>query len=116
MCSSDLDDEDNAYYGGRDAQALYEAVKEDFQAGRIGVRRVEDWAERKNGARNLVFQFSDEEDWGFQIDIRVQDTASSTLAVLAELEQEGAGSASGESDAAPYTAGTEGEDRTESGA
>ena len=111
-----MDDEDNAYYGGRDAQALYEAVKEDFQAGRIGVRRVEDWAERKNGARNLVFQFSDEEDWGFQIDIRVQDTASSTLAVLAELEQEGAGSASGESDAAPYTAGTEGEDRTESGA
>ena len=103
-----MDDEDNAYYGGRDAQALYEAVKEDFQAGRIGVRRVEDWAERKNGARNLVFQFSDEEDWGFQIDIRVQDTASSTLAVLAELEQEGAGSASGESDTAPYTAGTEG--------
>ena len=103
-----MDDEDNAYYGGRDAQALYEAVKEDFQAGRIGVRRVEDWAERKNGARNLVFQFSNEEDWGFQIDIRVQDTASSTLAVLAELEQEGAGSASGESDTAPYTAGTEG--------
>ena len=111
-----MDDEDNAYYGGRDAQALYEAVKEDFQAGRIGVRRVEDWAERKNGARNLVFQFSDEEDWGFQIDIRVQDTASSTLAVLAELEQEGAGSASGESDTAPYTAGTEGQDRTGPGA
>ena len=86
-----MDDEDNAYYGGRDAQALYEAVKEDFQAGRIGVRRVEDWAERKNGARNLVFQFRDEEDRGFQIDIRVQDTASSTLAVLEELEQEGMG-------------------------
>ena len=111
-----MDDEDNAYYGGRDAQALYEAVKEDFQAGRIGVRRVEDWAERKNGARNLMFQFRDEEDRGFQIDIRVQDTASSTLAVLAELEQEGAGSASGESDTAPYTAGTEGQDRTGPGA
>ena len=37
-------------------------------------------------------------------------------AILAELEQEGAGSASGESDTAPYTAGTEGQDRTGPGA
>ena len=73
------------YYGGAEAMALYEAVKEDFQAGRIGVRRVEDWDKYVQGRRNLNFQFSNEKNASFWIEIRVQDTASSTLAVLAQL-------------------------------
>lgn len=73
------------YYGGADATALYEAVKEDFQAGRIGVRRVEDWDKYVQGRRNLNFQFSNDVNANFWIEIRVQDTASSTLAVLAQL-------------------------------
>ncbi len=74
------------YYGGANAQALYQAVKEDFQAGRIGVRRVEDWDSRINGPRNLQFQFSNDTNASLWIEIRVQDTASSTLAALAELK------------------------------
>lgn len=73
------------YYGGADATALYEAVKEDFQAGRIGVRRVEDWDKYVQGRHNLQFQFSNDVDASLRIEIRVQDTASSTLAVLAQL-------------------------------
>ncbi|MCI9551234.1 MAG: hypothetical protein HFF25_06750 [Oscillospiraceae bacterium] len=73
------------YYGGAEAMALYEAVKEDFQAGRIGVRRVEDWDKYVQGRRNLNFQFSNDVNANFWIEIRVQDTASSTLAVLAQL-------------------------------
>ena len=79
------------YYGGADAMALYEAVKEDFWAGRIGVRRVEDWDNGDRGRHRLTFSFAAAEDYGWAIDIRVQDTASSTLAVLERLEQEAAG-------------------------
>ena len=61
-------------------------MKEDFQAGRIGVRRVEDWDSRINGPRNLQFQFSNDTNASLWIEIRVQDTASSTLAALAELK------------------------------
>ena len=74
-----------AYYGGADARALYEAVKEDFHAGRIGVRRVEDWDKDTYDRRNLTFSFAGGEDGSWSIDIRVQDTASSTLAVLERL-------------------------------
>lgn len=80
------------YYGGSDAMALYEAVKEDFQAGRIGVRRVADWDKNSlENQRSLTFSFAVEDKYGWHIDIRVQDTASSTLAVMERLEQEGAG-------------------------
>ena len=73
------------YYGGTQARELYEAVKEDFQAGRIGVRRVKDWQKSTFDRHNLQFQFSDGSYGSWWIDIRVQDTASSTLAVLEEL-------------------------------
>ena len=66
------------YFAGADALALYEAVKEDFQAGRIGVRRVEDWDKYVYDRNNLNFQFDNGENVSFWIDIRVQDTASST--------------------------------------
>ena len=82
------------YYGGADARALYEAVKEDFQAGRIGVRRVEDWKEVRYTQNHLRFSFAAEDEPGMGIYIRVQDTASSTLAVLERLEQEQAWTAS----------------------
>ncbi len=84
------------YYGGADAMALYEAVKEDFRAGRIGVRRVEDYDKDRWDRNNLSFsiaypsEYSDVDAY-LNIDIRVQDTASSTLAVLERLETEGAG-------------------------
>ena len=83
------------YYGGAEAMALYEAVKEDFQAGRIGVRRVADWDKNSlENQRSLTFSFAVEDKYGWHIDIRVQDTASSTLAVLERLEQEQAWTAS----------------------
>lgn len=79
------------YYGGSDATALYEAVKEDFRAGRIGVRRVADWDNGGKDLRSLTFSFAAEADYGWTVTIRVQDTASSTLAVLERLETEGTG-------------------------
>ncbi len=79
------------YYGGTEARALYEAVKEDFQAGRIGVRRVEDWNRNAFERRNLTVSFAGGENDTCSIEIRVQDTASSTLAALERLEREGAG-------------------------
>ncbi|MCI8761781.1 MAG: hypothetical protein HFF20_07065 [Oscillospiraceae bacterium] len=82
------------YYGGADARALYEAVKEDFQAGRIGVRRVEDWQNSRYTQNHLRFSFAAVDQPGMGIYIRVQDTASSTLAVLERLEQEQAWTAS----------------------
>ena len=82
------------YYGGADARALYEAVKEDFQAGRIGVRRVEDWQNSRYTQNHLRFSFAAVDQPGMGIYIRVQDTASSTLAVLERLEREQAWTAS----------------------
>ena len=77
--------EQTVYYGGAEAMALYEAVKEDFQAGRIGVRRVEDWQNSRYTQNHLRFSFAAVDQPGMGIYIRVQDTASSTLAVLAQL-------------------------------
>ncbi len=82
------------YYGGADALALYEAVKEDFQANRIGVRRVEDWDNGNLDQNHLYFSFAGKDGSGWTVGIRVQDTASSTLAVLERLEQEQAWTAS----------------------
>ena len=105
--------EDNVYYAGKDAQALYEAVKEDFKAGRIGVRKVDgqnNWGEQQ---RELDFQFvgsgkvgSGTRNWWIRI--YVQDTASSTLAVLERLAAQGAGDRYESSDRAPYTVWTDG--------
>lgn len=75
-------------YGG-DARTVLEAVKEDFFAGRIGVRRVDD-EERWHGGSaesSLVFYSSDAPEGGYYtVQIALQDTASSTLSALAELE------------------------------
>lgn len=79
------------YYGGSDATALYEAVKEDFRAGRIGVRRVADYDNGNKDLRSLTFSFAAEADYGWTVTIRVQDTSSSTLAALERLEAEGTG-------------------------
>lgn len=97
------------YYYREDARALYEAVKEDFFAGRIGVRTLS----RDNGGReyerDIRFVAANEDDGQWSVTIFVQDTASSTLAALERLEQEGAWTASGEEDRAPYTVQTDGE-------
>lgn len=77
------------YYGGAEALALYEAVKEDFQAGRIGVRRVEDWDKSYYDRNVLNFSFAGEDGGYWSISIRVQDTAASTLMALERLEAEG---------------------------
>lgn len=79
------------YYGGTDARALYDAVKEDFHAGRIGVRRVADWDKENYDRRNLNFSFAGGENDSWGVEIRVQDTASSTLAALERLEAQEAG-------------------------
>lgn len=75
-------------YGG-DARTVLEAVKEDFFANRIGVRRVDD-EERWHGGpaeSSLVFYSSDAPEGGYYtVQIALQDTASSTLSALAELE------------------------------
>lgn len=88
--------EDNIYYSGKDAQSLYEAVKEDFKAGRIGVRRVDDQNNWVAQQRGLSFYFvgtgktpNSTQNWW--INIYVQDTAASTRAVLQRLAEEGAG-------------------------
>lgn len=78
-------DQEDVYYSGADARALYEAVKEDFQAGRIGVRRVVDW-NRVKDRNDLYFVFAGSGD-NWAVDIRVQDTASSTLAALDTLPE-----------------------------
>ena len=74
------------YYYGKNAQALYEAVKEDFLAGRIGVRRVDGGWDR-NYEREIYFSAVGSEGQGTSLRIFVQDTASSTLAALETLEQ-----------------------------
>ena len=79
----------NAYYYGDDAVALLAAVKEDFFAGRIGVRRVTadrwgdyDW---KNHAY-LYFNSDYRGGYGsYYIRIILSDTATSTQAALEEM-------------------------------
>ncbi len=79
-----------ALYGG-DARALLAAVKEDFFAGRIGVRRVDDTAHWHGGPVEDSLQFfsgevpKDDSYTYYNVRIALQDTASSTLAALEEL-------------------------------
>ena len=74
---------DAAFYGN-DAAALLAAMKEDFFAGRIGVRRVGE--ERNYGAPDESLVFSVEKgEAAWNVRIAVQDTATSTLAALEEM-------------------------------
>lgn len=75
------------YYYGEDAQALLAAVKEDFFAGRIGVRELagRDYNTRQYD-RTLRFEAENGEGYLNRVRIFVQDSASSTLAVLERLE------------------------------
>lgn len=73
-----------------DARRVLEAVKEDFFAGRIGVRRVDDEAHWHHGpAENSLTFVSGEtpEGWVCTVEIALQDTASSTLAALSALSE-----------------------------
>ena len=80
------------YYGGADAQALYQAVKEDFQAGRIGLRTLADigWYPPEEGLE-LTFRAETGDGMLCQVDITVREESTSTLAALERLEGEGAG-------------------------
>ena len=90
-------DEDRGDYGysqdrfyGQDAAALLAAVKEDFFAGRIGVRRVDDEDHWYYGNRmdDLSFYAELSTDGSYRhwsVEIALQDTASSTLAALEEM-------------------------------
>ena len=49
------------------------------------MRRVEDWDKYVYDRNNLNFQFDNGENVSFWIDIRVQDTASSTRSALERL-------------------------------
>ncbi len=75
---------DGYLYAG-DARALLAAVKEDFFAGRIGVRRVDDEARWHGGPEedSLEFCSGDAPEGGYYtVQIALQDTASSTRAAL----------------------------------
>lgn len=74
---------------GKDARTLLDAVEEDFQAGRIGVRTVisEELLNYEN-KDTLVFWANDPAGGTGvrRVEIALQDTASSTLAELERLE------------------------------
>ena len=75
------------YYYGEDAQALLAAVKEDFFAGRIGVRTLTGGDDNtRQYDRTLYFRAKNGEGYLNRVRIFVQDSASSTLAVLERLE------------------------------
>ena len=83
----------DAVYYGIDAEALLAAVKEDFFAGRIGVRRVvaDRWGVYNRGKYDLLTFSSDDRNDGtksYYIHIALSDAASSTRAVLEELVPE----------------------------
>lgn len=77
--------ETDGYLYAGDARALLAAVKEDFFAGRIGVRRVDDESRWHGGPveGSLEFCSGDAPEGGYYtVQIALQDTASSTLAAL----------------------------------
>ena len=84
-----------SYVHGQDAQALLDAVVRDFEAGRIGIRRLmtndaleEEWS---SDLTELSFQFETARNGvtGIRkIYIKVPETATETWAVLAGLELE----------------------------
>ena len=80
--------EEDAYYYGEDARALLAAVKEDFFAGRVGVRRVDGkgstrwYDELRFGA---ITKGNPGEPESIDVTIVLRDTASSTWAALEEM-------------------------------
>lgn len=83
---------EGALYAG-DARRVLEAVKEDFFAGRIGVRRVNDGAHWPGGPvpveDSLTFVSGETpEGTVYTVQIALQDTASSTMAALDALSEE----------------------------
>lgn len=85
--AADTESSSSEYFYTGDARALLDAVKEDFWAGRIGVRHVGASYSGMETARSLHFWAvsNEDPDRGCSIRICVQDTASSTLAVLDKL-------------------------------
>ena len=76
-------------YSGEDAMALLAAVKEDFFANRIGVRRLDDrdsWYHPPEESLSFTIDGLMGGD-GWYVDIALQDTASSTLALLDTLPE-----------------------------
>ncbi|MDE6589257.1 MAG: hypothetical protein K2K53_02690, partial [Oscillospiraceae bacterium] len=75
---------------GKDAQALLAAVKEDFFAGRIGVRRLDDKEHWNGGSREASLYFTATDpvrgQGAYRVSITLQKTASSTIAELRRLE------------------------------
>ena len=83
--------EPDQYFYGKDAQALFEAVREDYRAGRIGVRDLSQWdpyTYNRDYERVIRFTLVDGTGRQSSVSIAVQDTASSTFAALEELAQE----------------------------
>ena len=89
---------DAVYYGG-DAETLFAAMKEDFFAGRVGVRRVtagskwaNQWYEYSDSEEYLFFSavMPDSDGYGssyYNISIALSKTASSTRSALEDLER-----------------------------
>ena len=78
---------DDIYYGA-DAEVLFAAMKEDFFAGRAGVRRVtgDKWGETwYRTDETLYFQTDYVNNGYYNVRIALSDTASSTRAVLEDL-------------------------------
>lgn len=95
--NGDTGQQETAAYTGQDGLALLAAVKEDFFAGRIGVRRLDDRASwyAAGPAESLSFAVAGLMGGsGWYVTIALQDTASNTLALLDTLP-EPAGSAGG---------------------
>ena len=88
--------ETERYFYGKDAMALYDAVREDYEANRIGVRDLSaaDGADTSRyGEREIVFTMVNgkgKDDSESRVRIAVQDTATSTLAALEALADDAA--------------------------
>ena len=78
-------------YFGADAEVLFAAMKEDFFAGRAGVRRVTEdkwndkWSDDNRLDEYLYFSTDYRNDGYYNISIALSDTAASTRAALEEL-------------------------------
>ena len=82
---------DDIFYGA-DAETLFTAMKEDFFAGRIGVRRVtagdkwgDTWYDGNRSEDYLFFQSNYQNDGYYNVSIALNGTAASTRAALEEL-------------------------------
>lgn len=87
--NGDTGQRETAVYTGQDGLALLAAVKEDFFANRIGVRRLDDrdsWYHPPEESLSFTIDGLMGGD-GWYVDIALQDTASSTLALLDTLPE-----------------------------